>query len=155
MVSVGIDAKAANFPVGVVENGEMCHPLSWPSQLPSHRDREVPLSAPHPKVHQSARIKRTDLVAKTTLSGLPQSATGVRVSFVNSDREQGLFVFVCRLFARVGGLFANSPVREHFVCFLFVKPAFPRERQRPRLRVPIAVLPVPRGPASGALPSSS
>ena len=26
MVSVGIDAKAANFPVGVVENGEMCHP---------------------------------------------------------------------------------------------------------------------------------
>ena len=30
MVSVGIDAKAANFPVGVVENGEMCHPLSWP-----------------------------------------------------------------------------------------------------------------------------
>ena len=23
MVSVGIDAKAANFPVGVVENGEM------------------------------------------------------------------------------------------------------------------------------------
>ena len=30
MVSVGNDAKAANFPVGVVENGEMCHPLMAP-----------------------------------------------------------------------------------------------------------------------------
>ena len=61
MVSVGNDAKAANFPVGVVENGEMCHPLSWPlaAALPSHRDREVPLSAPSPNL--STLEKKSDL----------------------------------------------------------------------------------------------
>ena len=77
MVSVGNDAKAANFPVGVVENGEMRHPLSWPLAAAfSPRPRGAAVCSP-PKFAENfvvteseakeianERVKRTELEAE-------------------------------------------------------------------------------------------